>query len=86
MDYRPLGLSGIKLPVLSFGTITVGGASHEFFRGFGASDVNEATRLVDICLDAGVNAFDTADVYSAGAAEEVLGKAIGSSIDPPSAR
>jgi len=75
MEYRLLGRSGLKVPVLSFGTGTFGG-SNEFFRAWGASDVAEATRLVDICLDAGVNLFDTADVYSDGLSETILGKAI----------
>jgi len=61
--------------VLSFGTGTFGG-SNEFFRAWGASDVAEATRLVDICLEAGVNLFDTADVYSDGLSETILGKAV----------
>jgi len=60
---------------LSFGTGTFGGKG-EFFREWGSSDVAEATRLVDICLDAGVNFFDTADIYSSGASEEILGKAV----------
>ncbi len=75
MEYRLLGNSGFKVPVLSFGTATFGG-SNEFFRGFGATDVAEASRLVDICLDAGVTMFDTADSYSLGMSEEILGKAI----------
>ena len=75
MDVRRLGESGFKVPVLSFGTGTFGGGN-EFFNAWGASDVAEATRLVDICLEAGVNMFDTADVYSAGRSEEILGKAI----------
>jgi aryl-alcohol dehydrogenase-like predicted oxidoreductase len=75
MEYRQLGHSGLKVPVLSFGTGTFGGGT-DFFRAWGASDVAEASRLVDICLDAGVNLFDTADVYSKGLAEEILGKAI----------
>jgi aryl-alcohol dehydrogenase-like predicted oxidoreductase len=65
----------LKVPVLSFGTGTFGG-SNEFFRAWGASDVAEATRLVDICLEAGVNLFDTADVYSDGLSETILGKAV----------
>jgi aryl-alcohol dehydrogenase-like predicted oxidoreductase len=73
MDYRQLG--GLKVPVLSFGTGTFGGGN-EFFKAWGSSDVAEATRLVDICLDAGVNLFDTADIYSNGLSEEILGKAI----------
>jgi len=75
MEFRTLGRSGLKVPVLSFGTGTFGG-SNEFFRAWGASDVAEATRLVDICLEAGVNLFDTADVYSDGLSETILGKAI----------
>jgi aryl-alcohol dehydrogenase-like predicted oxidoreductase len=73
MEYRLLG--GLKVPVLSFGTGTFGGGN-EFFKAWGASDVAEATRLVDVCLEAGVNLFDTADIYSTGKSEEILGKAI----------
>ncbi|AKF10859.1 Oxidoreductase [Sandaracinus amylolyticus] len=61
--------------MLTLGTGTFGG-TNEFFRGFGQSDVAEATRLVDVCLDAGLTMFDTADVYSGGASEEILGQAI----------
>lgn len=75
MEYRQLGHSGLKVPVLSFGTGTFGGGN-EFFKAWGNSDVAEATRLVDICLEAGVNLFDTADIYSEGKSEEILGKAI----------
>ena len=75
MEFRQLGRSGLKVPALSFGTGTFGGGT-EFFRAWGASDVAEATRLVSICLEAGVNLFDTADVYSNGLSEEILGKAI----------
>jgi aryl-alcohol dehydrogenase-like predicted oxidoreductase len=75
MEFRQLGRSGLKVPALSFGTGTFGGGT-EFFRAWGSSDVAEATRLVDICMEAGVNLFDTADVYSAGLSEEILGKAI----------
>lgn len=75
MEYRLLGGSGFKVPVLSLGTGTFGGKG-EFFSGFGGSDVADATRLVDICLEAGVTMFDTADVYSGGQAEEILGAAI----------
>jgi aryl-alcohol dehydrogenase-like predicted oxidoreductase len=74
MEYRQLGYSGLKVPVLSFGAGTFGGKG--MLAAWGNSDVAEATRLVDICLDAGVNFFDTADVYSQGASEEILGKAI----------
>jgi len=75
MEFRLLGRSGLKVPLLSFGTGTFGG-SNEFFRAWGSSDAAEATRLVDICLEAGVNLFDTADVYSDGLSETILGKAI----------
>ncbi len=75
MEYRQLGGSGLKVPVLSFGTATFGGGG-DFFRAWGATDVAEASRLIDICLEAGVNFFDTADVYSSGASEEILGKAL----------
>lgn len=75
MEFRSFGNSGLKVPVLSFGTATFGGGN-EYFRAFGSSDVQEATRLVDICLDAGVNLFDTADTYSYGLSEEILGQAI----------
>ena len=75
MEYRLLGGSGFKVPVLSLGTGTFGG-TNEFFKGFGTSDVQEATRLVDICLESGLNMFDSADVYSAGVAEQILGEAI----------
>ena len=76
MEYRLLGGSGLRVPVLSFGAGTFGGGN-EFFNAWGAtSDVAAAQRMVGICLDAGVTLFDTADVYSNGRSEEVLGKAI----------
>ena len=75
MEFRTLGRSGLKVPVLSFGTGTFGGGN-EFFKAWGASDVAEATRLVDVCLEAGVNLFDTADIYSDGLSETILGKAV----------
>ncbi|MFO7634969.1 MAG: aldo/keto reductase, partial [Caldilinea sp.] len=75
MEYRQLGASGFKVPVLSLGTGTFGGRG-EFFKAWGGSDVDEATRLVDICLEAGLSMFDSADGYSGGAAEEILGQAI----------
>jgi aryl-alcohol dehydrogenase-like predicted oxidoreductase len=75
MEFRTLGGSGLKVPVLTLGTGTFGGGD-EFFKGFGASDVAEATRLVDVALEAGLNLFDSADVYSGGLAEEILGKAL----------
>jgi aryl-alcohol dehydrogenase-like predicted oxidoreductase len=75
MEYRHLGASGFKVPVLSFGTGTFGGKG-EFFGAWGNTDVAEAKRLVDVCLDAGLTMFDSADIYSEGAAESVLGEAI----------
>ncbi len=75
MEYRRLGASGFTVPALSFGTGTFGGRG-EFFQAWGSTDVTEARRLIDICLDAGLNMFDSADIYSAGAAEEVLGQAL----------
>ncbi|XYI01638.1 aldo/keto reductase [Sorangium sp. So ce1128] len=75
MEFRLLGGSGFKVPVLSLGTGTFGGGN-EFFRSWGASDVAEATRLVDVSLEAGMNMFDSADIYSDGLAEEILGQAI----------
>ncbi|APA85234.1 aldo/keto reductase [Paraburkholderia sprentiae WSM5005] len=75
MEYRHLGASGFKVPVLSFGTGTFGGKG-EFFQAWGATDVAEARRLIDICFDAGVTMFDTADIYSKGASESVLGEAL----------
>ena len=75
MEYRQLGSSGLRVPVLSFGTGTFGGTG-PLFGAWGTSDAIEARRLIDICLEAGVNLFDTADVYSDGASERVLGEAI----------
>src|SRR5262249_19429904 len=75
MEYRRLGDSGFNVPVLCLGTGTFGGST-ELFKAWGSTDVAEATRLVDICLDSGVNMFDTADIYSYGMAEEILGQAI----------
>ena len=75
MEYRQLGGSGFKVPALSLGTGTFGGGN-EFFKSWGTSDVAEATKLVDICLEAGLTMFDSADVYSGGMAEEILGQAI----------
>ena len=75
MEYRQLGSSGLRVPALSFGTGTFGGQG-PLFSAWGTSDVAEARRLVDLCLDAGVTLFDTADVYSNGASEEILGAAI----------
>jgi aryl-alcohol dehydrogenase-like predicted oxidoreductase len=75
MEYRRLGGSGFNVPALSFGTGTFGGKG-EFFQAWGTIDIQQASRLVDICLDAGITLFDSADIYSAGAAEEILGEAI----------
>lgn len=75
MEYRQLGASGLEVPVLSFGTATFGGGN-DFFKAWGSTQVEEATRLIDICLEAGLNFFDTADVYSQGLSEEILGKAL----------
>ena len=75
MEYRQLGGSGFKVPVLTLGTGTFGGKG-DLFSAWGNNGVPEATRLVDISLEAGLTMFDSADVYSAGLAEEILGKAI----------
>ncbi|MBX3741905.1 MAG: aldo/keto reductase [Akkermansiaceae bacterium] len=75
MEYRQLGGSGLMVPALTFGAGTFGGTT-EFFKAWGSSDVKEATRLVDICLEAGLNMFDTADVYSKGDSESILGEAL----------
>jgi aryl-alcohol dehydrogenase-like predicted oxidoreductase len=75
MEYRRLGASGLHVPALSFGAGTFGGRG-ELFGAWGDTDAEQARRLVDISLDAGVNMFDTADVYSDGASEEVLGAAV----------
>jgi aryl-alcohol dehydrogenase-like predicted oxidoreductase len=75
MEYRHLGNSGFRVPALSFGTGTFGGKG-QLFGSWGNTDVKEASRLIDVCLDAGLNLFDTADVYSGGLAESILGEAI----------
>ncbi|MEO5893693.1 MAG: aldo/keto reductase [Ferruginibacter sp.] len=75
MEYRQLGHAGLRVPVLSFGTATFGGGN-DFFKAWGSTQTDEATRMVNLCLDAGVNLFDTSNVYSMGIAEEILGKAI----------
>ena len=76
MEYRFLGRSGFKVPALGFGTGTFGGKG-PLFSAWGSSGVAEAKRLVDLCLDAGANLFDSADAYSDGAAEEIVGAATG---------
>jgi aryl-alcohol dehydrogenase-like predicted oxidoreductase len=75
MEYRHLGASGLQVPALSFGAGTFGGQG-PLFGAWGQTDAQEARRLIDICLEAGVTLFDSADVYSNGASEEVLGTAI----------
>lgn len=75
MEYRKLIGGGLSVPVLSFGTATFGGGN-EFFKAWGSTDVKEATRMVDLCLEHGVNFFDTANGYSRGMSEEILGQAI----------
>jgi len=75
MEYRLLGRSGLKVSALSFGVATFGG-SNEFFRAWGQTQVDEARRMIDLCIDSGVNLFDTANGYSDGLAEEILGKAL----------
>jgi aryl-alcohol dehydrogenase-like predicted oxidoreductase len=76
MEYRHLGRSGLRVSALSFGAATFGGGN-EFFKAWGETGVAEARRLIDACIDAGVNLFDTANGYSNGLAEEILGKALG---------
>jgi len=80
MEYRLLGGSGLKVSALAFGTATFGGTTG-FFEAVGTTQVDEARRMIDICLDAGVNLFDTADGYAEGRSEEVLGKALGAKRD-----
>ena len=75
MEYRQLGASGLQVPVLSFGTATFGGGN-KFFKAWGDTQLDEAKKLINLCLDAGVNFFDTANVYSRGLSEEILGKAL----------
>ena len=75
MEYRHLRKSRLKVPVLSFGTATLGGGS-EFFKAWGSTDVNDAKRLIDLCLEAGVTFFDTPHVYSKGTSEEILGETL----------
>jgi len=74
MDHRQLGSSGLRVPVLSFGTATFGGG--EGIGSWGNTQVDEARRVVDLALDAGIDFFDTADIYSGGRAEEILGRAV----------
>ena len=75
MEFRRLGQSGLQVPALSFGTATFGGGN-DFFKAWGSTDAGGASRLLDICLEHGVTMFDSADVYSDGLAETILGTAI----------
>ena len=75
MDQRRLGKSGLRVPAISFGTATFGGGN-DFFKAWGATDAGGAARLIDVCLDHGVAMFDSADIYSDGLAETILGQAI----------
>ncbi len=75
MDFNRLGHSGLRVPALGFGTATFGGGN-DFFKAWGSTDATGASRLIDVCLDHGVSLFDSADVYSAGLAEQILGEAI----------
>jgi len=75
VDYRQFGGSGLRIPVLTFGTATFGGVG-DFFREWGRTEEAEARTLLDVCLEAGLNCFDTANVYSSGRSEEVLGAAV----------
>src|SRR5690349_14409345 len=77
MEYKQLGNSGLRVSVLSFGTATFGGGN-EFFAAWGNTQGEEASRIVGLCMDAGINLFDTSNVYSQGASETILGKALGS--------
>ncbi|GJE78505.1 MULTISPECIES: aldo/keto reductase [Methylorubrum] len=75
MEHRQFGRSGLTVPVLSLGTGTFGGTD-AFFKTWGSTDVAQASRLIDICLESGVNFLDTADIYSSGDSEKILGEAI----------
>ena len=75
MNHNRLGKSGLRVPELSFGTGTFGGGN-DFFKAWGSTDAGGASRLIDVCLEHGVSMFDTADVYSDGLAEKILGQAI----------
>ena len=75
MDYRQLGRSGFKVPELCFGAGTFG-AGDEFFKAWGETSEEQARRMIDLCMEAGLNFFDTADVYSGGKSEEMVGRAI----------
>src|SRR5258708_33398853 len=75
MESGQCGGSGMKVPALIVGTATFGGAG-AFFERWGTTQDDEAQRIVDLCLDHGISLFDTADMYSGGLSEEILGKAL----------
>jgi aryl-alcohol dehydrogenase-like predicted oxidoreductase len=75
MEFRQLGASGLQVPVICFGTATFGGGD-PFFKAWGSTQVEEARRMVRLCVDSGVTLFDTADIYSSGMSEDILGKAM----------
>ncbi|RVB58778.1 aldo/keto reductase, partial [Mesorhizobium sp. M7A.F.Ca.CA.002.04.1.1] len=75
MEYRTLGRSGLKVSTLTMGTMTFGGAGA--FSAVGKTDLDEARRMIDLCIDAGINVIDTANVYSNGISEEIIGEALG---------
>ncbi|TIW77825.1 MAG: aldo/keto reductase, partial [Mesorhizobium sp.] len=75
MEYRTLGRSGLKVSTLTLGTMTFGGTGP--FAAVGNSDLSEARRIIDTCIDAGINLIDTANVYSNGLSEEIIGEALG---------
>ena len=74
MEYRPLGTSGLQISALTLGTMTFGGLGD--FAKVGNTELADARRQIDICLDAGINLIDTADVYSSGRSEEIVGEAL----------
>jgi aryl-alcohol dehydrogenase-like predicted oxidoreductase len=75
MEYRQLGNSGLRVSALSFGTATFAGGT-DFFKAWGSTDVEEAKTMIRICIEAGINLFDTANTYSRGGSEGVLGEAV----------
>ena len=74
MEYRQLGRSGLKVSTMTMGTMTFGGEGG--FANVGNTDIDEARRLIDVCLERGVNLIDTADVYSQGTSEQIVGEAV----------
>ncbi len=74
MEYRPLGSSGLQISALTMGTMTFGGEGD--FAKVGSTDLAGARRQIDMCLDAGINLIDTADIYSDGRCEEIVGEAL----------